>query len=286
VSDDETNPFEDEKKTKKESLSTQESKLSFENTKSIMVSMLLTGDGKVSEASLKSGITLQSTIDNTDLVGFKPTHVDITTIHPEEKNSYIHSIVNLEFEVSGAAILPNAGADTNELGYQDEHITLHLKIEKDEVVDSKSGNPYEISEPVVEELKTSHLFMSLPKETMIDDEIKDKVKEDHSGTEKDVTDLESEGDEHEKIAEGKEDDHDETLHMCECVNGTCLPMKKECDKCHDGWHGKRCDLPKDEPLNKEDEIKDEVLNQETIKRQLRLYSTWCLLTSILEAADL
>jgi len=54
--------------------------LSFENTKEIQVIMFLAGDGQVSEASLKAGITLQSTIDNTDLVGFKPTHVEIT--HP------------------------------------------------------------------------------------------------------------------------------------------------------------------------------------------------------------
>lgn len=34
------------------------------------------------------------------------------------------SIVTIDFEISGAAILPNNGGDTNELGYKDEHIKL------------------------------------------------------------------------------------------------------------------------------------------------------------------
>jgi len=83
------------------------------------------------------------------------------------------------------------------------------------VVDSKSGNPYEISPTVVEELKTKHLSMALPKETLVDDEIKDKIKEDHSGTEKDVTDLESEGDENEKIAKERK-----TITMRLCTSAS------------------------------------------------------------------
>lgn len=164
------------------------------------------------------------------------------------------SIVTLDFEVSGAAILPNNGADTNELGYQDEHIALHLLVDKEEIVDASSGNHYEIDPKCEEELKKKHLSMALPKETIIDDEIKDKALEEHSGTEKDVTDLEGEGEEADKHAEGKELDD---LVECGCVNGDCLPGKKECSKCHDGWHGTRCDLPKTEVNHdKEDDIKE------------------------------
>jgi hypothetical protein len=163
------------------------------------------------------------------------------------------SIVTIDFDVSGAAILPNNGGDTSELGYTDEHIKLHLLIDKDEIIDSKSGNNYQIDPKCEEELKTKHLFMALPKESIIDDEIKDKAKEEHSGTEKDLTDLEIEGESAEKEAEGKESDHEDV--ECGCVNGECLPGKIECNKCHDGWHGTRCDIEKDQPSeHKEDEI--------------------------------
>lgn len=100
--------------------------------------------------------------------------------------------------------------------------------------------------------------MALPKETMIDDEIKDKAKEEHSGTEKDVTDLEEEGEEAEKKAEGKPSE-DESEVECGCVNGDCLPGKQECNKCHPGWHGTRCDLEDTKPINSvndADEIKE------------------------------
>lgn len=110
------------------------------------------------------------------------------------------AIVTIDFEVSGAAILPNNGGDTNELGYKDEHIKLYVKIAKDEITDMKSGNAYEIDPMCTRDLESKHLNMALPRETIIDDKIKDKVKEERSGTEKDVTDLEDEGEAAEKEA--------------------------------------------------------------------------------------
>lgn len=121
--------------------------LSFENTKEVQVVMFLAGGGQVSEESIKQGVTLQSTIDNQKLVGFKPSHVEIAhpdSTHKNEDKLKTMSIVTIDFEVSGAAILPNAGADTSELGYKDEHIKLHLQIEKEEIIEASSGNHYEM----------------------------------------------------------------------------------------------------------------------------------------------
>lgn len=140
--------------------------------------------------------------------------------HENEKELEKMYIATIDFEVSGAAILPNAGTDTAELGYKDEHITIKLNINGK--LHDGQDDFYEVAPTCKEEMETKHLLMALPKQTLIDDEIEDKAKEEHSGTEKDVTDLEDEGLDAEKKADGKHSEASDAEHVeCGCVNGEC-----------------------------------------------------------------
>lgn len=156
------------------------------------------------------------------------------------------SIANLEFEFRGKDILPNS--DTSELGYKEEHITLKLEINNDNIKDTKTGESYLIDSNVEKELKKKHLHMSLPKKVLIDDQVNDKVNEDVSGSDmflEDFTDTDDILGELSKIPEGIDTsllDKDDHLLLCDCIMGDCLPGKTKCNKCLEGWHGKRCDI--------------------------------------------